>query len=571
MRREGIVTHGVDGINYNKHLKDPRIRSCWVNGGDALNEPKTGDVRQKRGPEAGHVPVICDPVVEATIAPGRDGAYVDCTFGRGGHSDAILRQLSARGKLFAFDVDPSAIAVGRMLEEADKRLRIFHRPFGDLAEAIPQDIELSGVVMDLGVSSPQLDERHRGFSVIEDGPLDLRMNPSQGIPASEWLQTVTTEELAWVIRMYGEDEDPILSARIAEEIMAHQRENGPFRRTRQLGDVIRDAKRGLDDRSQHPAKLSFQAIRTWINQEFQQFEKVLEGSFQRLKYGGRCVVICFKRAETMTLQRFIRDNEECDPDRVAGWPPEKVISAYPLLQRPNQKWCVREVCNPISPTPEEMRYNNRSRSARGHVLEKRMRTRRWQPPPGIDPAMELFVKPKTLPRFGGDPDLEAMDEEAEVEHGQRPPKGKGKSTSKSTGKSPGKSQRTLVENGATNTKVNNHERPVANGGKSIGKSVGKPAGKSPAVSTGNPVTRQQPAAQSIQDWLRSLDGGIGKLLAHQQILESRYDSVDAILKAYRSGGTFLDATFFEDIGVQKAAHRRYFERWFSEALSGEKS
>merc|ERR550532_1953209 len=150
----------------------------------------------------------------------------------------ILNELDQHGRLVAFDVDPSAVAVGRKLERQDPRFRIVHRPFADVLEELAGQL-VHGVLLDLGVSSPQLDERRRGFSVTEDGPLDLRMNPTQGISAAEWLRDTTVEELAWVIHAYGEDEDRILSERIAEAILGRQRYAGPVTSTRRLADIVR--------------------------------------------------------------------------------------------------------------------------------------------------------------------------------------------------------------------------------------------------------------------------------------------------------------------------------------------
>merc|ERR1719210_57592 len=142
--------------------------------------------------------------------------------------------------------------------------------------------------------------------------------------------TLTAKEIAWVIRQHGENDDPFLSARIGEAVFQRQQRRGMFKSTLEFSDFITEAKEGKDMRNQHPAKLVFQAIRTWINQEFFEFEKVLQGAFERLKYGGRCVVICFKRQETMMLNRFVSGHEEPDPDIVGNWSPEKLFELYPL-------------------------------------------------------------------------------------------------------------------------------------------------------------------------------------------------------------------------------------------------
>jgi len=311
----------------------------------------------------------------------------------------LLSRLSVRGRLYAFDVDPSAVAVARQLEQRDSRFRIIHQPFSSLANALPADLEVSGVLMDLGFSSPQMDQKERGISSSQDGPVDFRYNQSSGQMASDWLMGLSGPEISWVVRQHGEYDDPLLAARIGEEIHQWQCMNGKFQTTGQLADVIYRAKRNLDDRGQHPAKLTFQSIRTWMNQEFFEFEKVLEGSFRRLKYGGRCVVICFKRQETMTLTRFAAAHEEPDPELVEGWPRHKVLELYPLLKTDTQ-YCVKVVCLPIAPTEEEVSYNNRARSARTHVLEKRRRRIRWNVPADYR-KKPLFRQPTRVPVFGG--------------------------------------------------------------------------------------------------------------------------------------------------------------------------
>ncbi|CAE8643729.1 unnamed protein product [Polarella glacialis] len=269
-----------------------------------------------RGRADGHAPVLWEAVVEALLGSGsHNGTFVDCTFGRGGHSRALLERLSQRGRVLAFDVDPSAISEAGRLAARDPRLVSVHRPFGDLAEVLPhlgvESGSLSGVLADLGVSSPQLDQKHRGFSPIEDGPLDLRMNPLVGVPASEWLASVPAEELAWVLRAYGEDSDPFLAARIAESVVARAR-RGTLRRTTQLAEVVATVKaqHGGCSPFEQPARLTFQAIRSHLNQEFQQLDQLLSAAFSHLAVGGRVVVICFKRAEVAAVRRWLRRNEE---------------------------------------------------------------------------------------------------------------------------------------------------------------------------------------------------------------------------------------------------------------------
>ncbi|CAK9016476.1 unnamed protein product [Durusdinium trenchii] len=295
----------------------------------------------------GHRPILCDEVVEALQLSAASPVLVDATFGRGGHTRRLLEVPGAT--VFALDVDPTAISEAKRLASQEPRLVPVHAAFGDLQEALPPGTRLHGLLADLGVSSPQLDQKHRGFSPIEDGPLDMRMNPDVGIPASEWLDTVSPEELAWVIHTYGEDRDAFLAARLAEAICAKR----PFHRTKELAE----------------------AIRLHLNQELQQLEKLLSAAFQLLELGGRAIIICFKASEVSTVRRWLRQNEDCKASVVEGWTEERVLALYPLLQRSHeeQPWCAVEVQEPLKPSEAEVQANTRARSARALVLEKRTR------------------------------------------------------------------------------------------------------------------------------------------------------------------------------------------------------
>eukprot|EP00913_Durusdinium_trenchii_P017156 g16135.t1 len=267
----------------------------------------------------GHLPILCDEVVQA-LQPDtyRKPIFVDATFGRGGHSRRLLEVPEAT--VFALDLDPSAVSEARRLASIEPRLMPVHAAFGDLIQVLPPATELQGLLADLGVSSPQLDQKHRGFSPIEDGPLDMRMNPRKGIPASEWLDNVTPEELAWVLCSYGEDaarpmcqpsgqdRDPFLAARLAEAICAKR----PLQRTIELAEVVADVKAKTVGSSpfQQPARLVFQAIRSHLNQELQELEKLLGAAFQLLMPGGRAVIVCFKGAEVAAVRSWLRQNEE---------------------------------------------------------------------------------------------------------------------------------------------------------------------------------------------------------------------------------------------------------------------
>ncbi|CAE8629828.1 unnamed protein product [Polarella glacialis] len=323
----------------------------------------------------GHIPVLRDESLDALLS-GEDGAhgfYADGTFGRGGHSTEILRRLSLSGRLWAFDVDPNAIAVGRRLEEMDERFTILHRPFADVDDALPPGVELSGMLLDIGFSSPQVDEGSRGWSCYQDGPLDLRMNFKVGLPAWKWLQTASTAEVAWVLYENGEDDDPILCSRLAEAVLERQRRCGPYTSTLQLSTCIQEVKRGLDDRRQHPAKLAFQGIRNFLNQEMQQLSDALTSQFKRLKYGGRAVVITFKPREETVVERWLRYNEDGWASPLAGKvSPERLAELFPLLQT-RQAYAARRLSAPIRASHMEIERNSRSRSAMIHVLVKELR------------------------------------------------------------------------------------------------------------------------------------------------------------------------------------------------------
>jgi len=363
---------------------------------------------------SGHIPVLRDESISVLLGgvDGPDGYYADGTFGRGGHSTEILRRLSLKGRLWAFDVDPNAVAVGRKLMDMDDRFSMIHRPFADVNEAIPHDVELSGMLLDIGFSSPQVDDGARGWSCYQDGPLDLRMNFKVGVPAAKWLLTATVAEISWVLRENGEDDDPYLCKRIAESMLERQRRCGPYTSTLQLSACVCEVKRGIDDRGQHPAKLAFQGIRNFINQEMEQLAAALEGQFKRLKFGGRAVIITFKPREEAVVQEFLRQNED-------GWrtsfgkrlEPGRLAQLYPLLQRPQQPYAVRRICQCLRPSHSEVERNTRCRSAMVHVLVKEQRC---SAPPGVDaitvqtpeahPALKRLSPPPLAPMRLPDPD-----------------------------------------------------------------------------------------------------------------------------------------------------------------------
>ncbi|WP_404401433.1 16S rRNA (cytosine(1402)-N(4))-methyltransferase RsmH [Idiomarina seosinensis] len=252
-------------------------------------------------PTTQHVSVLLDESI-AALAIDPDGTYIDATFGRGGHTRALLQRLSPRGRVIALDQDPQAIKAAQNID--DQRFSIVHTPFANLSEVLEQyDLkhQLSGILFDLGVSSPQLDDAERGFSFMRDGPLDMRMDSSQGETAAEWLNRASFDDIVYVLKVYGEER---FARRIARAVVA-DREQTPFLRTRQLAELIARVS-PQKDKHKHPATRSFQAIRIHINRELEQIEQALQASLDGLKEGGRLVVISFHSLEDRIVKRFMR-------------------------------------------------------------------------------------------------------------------------------------------------------------------------------------------------------------------------------------------------------------------------
>ncbi|MCT2387799.1 16S rRNA (cytosine(1402)-N(4))-methyltransferase RsmH [Erwinia pyrifoliae] len=249
-----------------------------------------------------HTTVLLDEAVNGlNIKP--DGIYIDGTFGRGGHSRLILSQLGEHGRLFAIDRDPQAIAAAA--EISDPRFTIIHGPFSALAEYAEQrglTGKIDGILLDLGVSSPQLDDAERGFSFMRDGPLDMRMDPTRGLSAAEWLLKAEESDISFVLKTFGEER---FARRIARAIVERNREQ-PMTRTKELADVIYAAT-PVKDKFKHPATRSFQAIRIWVNSELEEIEQALKGALSALAAGGRLSVISFHSLEDRIVKRFMRE------------------------------------------------------------------------------------------------------------------------------------------------------------------------------------------------------------------------------------------------------------------------
>jgi 16S rRNA (cytosine1402-N4)-methyltransferase len=283
------------------------------------------------------------------------GVYVDGTFGRGGHSRMILERLGPQGRLLALDRDPQAIAAARTI--ADPRLTVLHRPFGELAEAARQAgfAAVDGVLLDIGVSSPQLDEGGRGFSFRFDAPLDMRMDTTQGETAAEWLARAEIRDITEVIKNYGEER---FAFQIAKKIVAARSER-PLTTTGELAALVRETVRTREP-GQDPATRTFQALRIHINQELEQLALVLPQAMDLLKPGGRLAVISFHSLEDRIVKRFMRG--EAAPDTL---PRDLPLRAAELPQ-PR----LRVVGKPVRADAAEVAANPRARSAVLRVAEK---------------------------------------------------------------------------------------------------------------------------------------------------------------------------------------------------------
>lgn len=273
-----------------------------------------------------HVPVLLGEALDA-LAVARDGVYVDGTFGRGGHSAAILGALGPAGRLIALDRDPVAIEAGRETFGNDARVELVHASFDELGEVLAaRDLNgrVDGVLLDIGVSSPQLDTPERGFSFAADGPLDMRMDPSSGQSAADWLASADERDMSRVIKQLGEER---FARRIAAAIV-RARTDRPLTTTAELADVVTAAVPRSKERI-HPATRTFQAIRIFINDELGQLKRVLPQAVDALCVGGRLVVICFHSLEDRIVKRYFRDGSQTDP--VFAGLPEIPLHAQPRL------------------------------------------------------------------------------------------------------------------------------------------------------------------------------------------------------------------------------------------------
>ncbi|GAB3774380.1 16S rRNA (cytosine(1402)-N(4))-methyltransferase RsmH [Ramlibacter monticola] len=294
-----------------------------------------------------HTTVLLNEAVDALVTK-PDGTYIDATFGRGGHSRLVLSRLEPQGRLIAFDKDPEAVAVANAIE--DTRFEIRHEGFAALRELEARSV--AGVLMDLGVSSPQIDNPARGFSFRSDGPLDMRMDPTRGTSAADWLATAPVEQMAEVIREYGEER---FAFQIAKAIAARRQERGPLASTSELAQLVAGTVKTREP-GQDPATRTFQALRIFVNAELEELQAALEASLDVLEPGGRLVVISFHSLEDRIVKQFIAKHSREEVDR-------RVPFAAP---KPMKLKSVERV----KPSAAEVGANARARSAIMRVAER---------------------------------------------------------------------------------------------------------------------------------------------------------------------------------------------------------
>ena len=294
-----------------------------------------------------HTTVLLDEAVDALVTD-PEATYVDATFGRGGHARRILSRLSAQGRLIAFDKDPEAVAHAARIDDA--RFSIRHQGFGQLGELPPRSV--AGVLMDLGVSSPQIDSPERGFSFRFDGPLDMRMDPTRGLSAAQWLAQASQQQIAEVIRDYGEER---FAVSIAKALVARRESGQTLNRTAELAELVAGAVK-TREAGQHPATRTFQALRIFINAELEELQQALQASLSVLRAGGRLVVISFHSLEDRIIKQFIVAHSREVYDRRAPFAAPKPM-ALRALER-------------VRPSAAEVAANPRARSAVMRVAER---------------------------------------------------------------------------------------------------------------------------------------------------------------------------------------------------------
>ena len=286
-----------------------------------------------------------------------NATMVDATFGRGGHTSACLRELGPEGRILAIDRDPDAVAYGNRQFASEPRVKVVQGNFSEMKQLLSENlpgVEVHAILLDLGVSSPQLDESRRGFAFQKDGPLDMRMNPAAGISAAQWLMQVEESELSLIIKRLGEER---FARRIARDIKQHLVEH-EISTTSELAAIVSDAI-PFKEKHKHPATRTFQAIRMFVNQELEEISNVLPDALDALRVGGRLVVISFHSLEDRIVKRFMKTHAKGD-----SYPPDLPITADMLKPR------LKLVGKPVRAGADELEDNPRARSAVMRVAEK---------------------------------------------------------------------------------------------------------------------------------------------------------------------------------------------------------
>ncbi len=308
-----------------------------------------------------HQTVLLTEAVDALVWD-IDGTYIDGTFGRGGHAREILARLSDNGRLFGIDKDPQAVQAGRELAALEPRFEMYSGSFTEMKQTLEQQGihgEIAGILLDLGVSSPQIDQAERGFSFSHDGPLDMRMNPAQGISATQWVNSAGSEEIASVLKTFGEER---FARRIANAICS-ARDEQAITTTAQLAAIVKQAHPRWEPK-RHPATKSFQAIRIFINDELADLQQMLNQVLDLLAVSGRLVVVSFHSLEDRIVKRFMRSASGDNLAQAPAYIPLQATAAtgpalWPLGKR-------------VKPTKDEVERNVRARSAVMRVAEKRI-------------------------------------------------------------------------------------------------------------------------------------------------------------------------------------------------------
>lgn len=344
---------------------------------------------------SGQTPMMVREAVGAIVLAALPGLYVDASFGRGHYSQELLKRLPPGGRLIILtdeEGDPAAARAARDLMRSDPRVEaVLPHCIGEARAALGEQ-QLAGALVDLGVAHHAGDDLLRALSPVANVPLDLRVRPTRGVAASDWLQSASVSELAWVIHAYGEDDDPYGSLRVAEAIMDWQTKHGPYRTIAQLGDAIRQV-RPHNEQSTHPAKLVVQALRVFVNAEMEQLDAFLEGITPQIVPCGRLAIVSTRRVEVAMVKSFMRKHEDVHP-LFANTPAWRLRELHPLVAA-ECEGAVRQACDPMWPAPDAS--GRRIRTLATHVIERTVRrSQMLLGSCGTQVGSERFVQPAPL-------------------------------------------------------------------------------------------------------------------------------------------------------------------------------